>query len=409
MERKNTIFNTLILLLLTFCIQFTDLKIGLVKITEFLLLGLAPLVLLGKLHRFVIYFLVFFTAMGAISLIVTSNLDFSYIEPSLLKKPYWITLGRYAETVTCVILCNISYIFFQSIKKTGEYDFYISRFIDINMIITIGFVFVYLLVVSNLISIDATRLVYDWNIRLRGYFAEGGPYGLMLSFFFILSGLLHNTTKKMSIRIFLFVVISIMAQSKAGILCCIVWIGIENFEFFKNKLRVLMFPILIAAAIGFYFLFTNLSKMYIHEIDRIKIAVKERPSDPNLIMGRISGFFITPNLIKENPVFGIGTGNYPLIRNNKEYRGFFPLPQKKIRNLDAHGYGGMVDIMVDNGLLGLLLFFLILGRIFMDIRREHKKKVYLLGFIILFMFGVQIYFMYPWVLLGILLVKDVKE
>lgn len=403
MERKNIIFNTLVLLFLTFCIQFTDIKIGLIKVAELLVLGVTPFVVLGRLNKYIVYLILFFTGATIISFLVTNNLSFSYLEPSFIKRPYWITVGRYLEIITCLMLCNIVFLYFRSLKNKGQFTFYLSKLIDLNIVITVLFVLIYFLVILNVISINDTRLVYGWDTRLRGYFVEGGPYGLMLSFIFVLLGLLKDSKTTITRRIFLFVVIFFMAKSKSGTLCCLVWLGVENFWYLKNKLKPLLIPLLTVSIIGFYFLFVNISSMYIDEIDRIKLAVKERPNDPNLIMGRISGFFIAPKIIKENPVFGVGIGNYPLIRNNKEYRGFFPLPPKKIRNLDAHGYGGLMDILVDNGVFGLLIFFSILVIIFLRIKAQNGKTVLLIGFVLLFMFGVQIHFMYPWILLGLVL------
>jgi len=143
--------------------------------------------------------------------------------------------------------------------------------------------------------------------------------------------------------------------------------------------------------------------MYVEKLDKIRKEVRLRPNDSNLIMGRLSGFYIAPNMIKENPVFGIGLGNYPLLRNNKEYRGFFPLPDKAILDADASGFGGIIDIIIDMGIAGLLVFmylnYLMVKR-FMD---KNKGVVLQLGFLILFLFGVQLYFSYPWAFLGVIL------
>lgn len=399
----------LVLLFLTFCVQFTDLKIGFVKITEILLLVAAPFVLLGKLNKYVVHFLLFFTVMGVLSFWTTSRLDFAYIEPSFFKRPYWITISRYLEIVTCLILCNIAFLYFRSLKKSNQFDRYINIFIDLNIVLTAVFVFVYLLVVFEVISINDTRLVYSYATRLRGYFAEGGPFGLMLSFFFMLTYWVKSKKGRYIRRIFLFVVIFFMAQSKAGTLCCVVWLGIENFEFVRRKLKPLLFPIITISLIGFIYLFININDMYVKEIQRVKQSVLERPTDRNLILGRVSGFFITPKIITKHTLLGIGTGNYPLLRNNKEYRGFFPLPPKNIRNIDAHGYGGIMDILIDNGLLGIIFFFWILLKIFERVRKERGKIEFLLGFVILFSFGVQIHFMYPWILLALILVKKYKD
>lgn len=143
--------------------------------------------------------------------------------------------------------------------------------------------------------------------------------------------------------------------------------------------------------------------MYVEKLDKIRKEVRLRPNDTNLIMGRLSGFYIAPNMIEENPVLGIGLGNYPLLRNNKEYRGFFPLPDKTILDADASGFGGIIDIIIDMGIVGLCIFFVLNYLMLKRLFGRNKGVVLQLGFMILFLFGVQLYFSYPWAFLGVIL------
>jgi O-antigen ligase len=45
-----------------------------------------------------------------------------------------------------------------------------------------------------------------------------------------------------------------------------------------------------------------------------------RAEDGNFIMGRISGAVIAPRMIAAHPLLGIGWGNYPLVRDDPQYR-----------------------------------------------------------------------------------------
>jgi hypothetical protein len=204
-------------------------------------------------------------------------------------------------------------------------------------------------------------------------------------------------------QLFLFIVIAFFAKSKAGILFTLIWVGLLNLNYLKTKLRAFMYPILALFIIAFYFIFINLNSMYIREFNIVRNSVHERPTDPNLILGRISGKYIVPKMIEENPVFGIGLGNYPLIRNNAEYRGFFPRPPKKILDIDAHGYGAIVDIIVDMGISGFLWFMSIIFLLYVELRTINKGKLPLIGFLLLLGFGVQLSFLYPWIFMGIIL------
>ena len=174
----------------------------------------------------------------------------------------------------------------------------------------------------------------------------------------------------------------------------------------RRKIKDFIYPITIIGCVGFYFLFINIGSMYVNEIGKIEKSIKQRPNDPNLIMGRIPGVFITPKMVIDHPIFGIGTGNYPLLRNNREYRTIFPLPKKEIRIKDAHGFGGLIDVLVDNGILGILCFFLIMWHRYKTLKRYQHLQLLLIGFLLLFCFGVQIYFLYPWILFGLILTKE---
>ena len=405
MKKRVNISNLIIVLFLTFCIQFTDFKIGLVKVSELLLLAMLPILFVKKVNIKIFYILIFFSIEAIISLVITYFLDFEYLGDSVIKRPYMITIGRYLELVSCLVLCVLSYRFFKSSKNREELDYKINVFVNLNIFIVSIFTIIYFMVVLNVISIDDTRLVYD-KMRLRGYFVEGGPFGLMLSFIFILTGYGKKTLARSVKRVFLLIVIIFLAVSKAGLLFAFFWIALENFDFLKGKTKELIYPIIVIGCVGFYFLFINVSSMYVHEINKIKISLRERPNDSNLMMGRISAVFIVPKMIEQHPLLGIGTGNYPLLRNNDDLRGIFPLPTEEIRTLDAHGFGGLIDLLVDNGIIGLTAFLLLMYSIYR--KKPKSEKIFLLGFLSLFLFGVQIYFLYPWILLGLVLVNKTK-
>ena len=90
------------------------------------------------------------------------------------------------------------------------------------------------------------------------------------------------------------------------------------------------------------------------------------------------------------------------MRNNPKYLDF--IPHSPNGKTDAHGFGGIVQILVDGGLIMLLFFSFIMTKFYKKLRLSSKKNSYfLLAFLYLFVFGVQIYFLYPWILFGILI------
>lgn len=390
----------LIVCLITFCVQTADIKIGFVKISELILLLSAPFLFKRNINKFLFYFLLFFTLETVLGLITTSTLHFDILGASSFKAPYRITIARYFELVSCLILCLITFRLFQRHKEKAK--LIIDYLVQWNIIITIFFAGIYILVLTGMLPLNKSIIVYE-DYRLRGFYNEGGPYGLMLSFIFMLTFFQTKSRTRTLTQLFLFIIIVFCARSKAGALLIVVWIGMLNFQYLKMKFKVLAAPLLVVFLIGFYYLFINISSMYITELNRVKQSVIERPDDPYLILGRVSGTYIVPNMVKENPVFGIGLGNYPLLRNNAEYRAFFPKPTKELMTIDAHGFGGLVDILVEMGIFGLLLFTIIVFNLYNELRNRNKGYLFLTGFLLLFSFGVQLYFLYPWAFLGIIL------
>ena len=128
---------------------------------------------------------------------------------------------------------------------------------------------------------------------------------------------------------------------------------------------------------------------------RDRVYVNNNPEDYSVTAGRISATFILHEMFIKNPIIGIGMGNYPLLRNLDEYRSFFPV----ISIFDASGYGGIIDVINQFGLLGLILWGMILKKIYH--LTSNWKIVFLSQFP--FFFGVQMTFLYPWLLIGIML------
>ena len=135
--------------------------------------------------------------------------------------------------------------------------------------------------------------------------------------------------------------------------------------------------------------------------------VVQRPNDTNLIMGRIAGSHIAPKMIMDNPFFGIGLGNYPIQRNLKEYRSF--IPKSPPGKTDAHGLGGIFQLLVDGGIFILFLFIIILVLLIRKtLNLRNNLEIFLFVFPCFFLTGVQIYFLYPWFLLGVIISLNEK-
>ncbi len=399
-EAKN-IKNITFVIFVVFCIQFTELKLDVIKLSELLLLILTPFLYLRKtINKYSLLFLGLFSFWLLVTLVVNSFRDFYLLENvSILKRPYFINIGRFLELLSCVNLATLVYLFFKN-KKRGISLIYIKYIFRICLLFTIYNVLTFGLLKFNIIE-DSVLLYYDHGIRLNGGYVEGGPYGLMLSFTFILTFLFKSKWHFIN-RMFLIIVIFFLARSKAGLVLIISWYILFYYKRMYAKLKEFNIVIILIGGLLISIVIAKLGKDYIDDIVNVRREMKERSTDVNLVMGRIAGLFIFPKMVVENPILGIGLGNYPIIRNNPKYLGFVPKSPKG--KTDAHGYGGLVQLLVDGGIVMLFLFLWIIYSLFKNLRNDERElENYLIIFLLFFVFGVQIYFLYPWILMGLLM------
>lgn len=396
--------NFLFVLFVVFCIQFTELKVDVIKLSELLLLLLTPFVYYKRVNKWILSLLFLFVFWFIHTLLINPFRDFYLLKGvSILKTPYLITIGRFLELLSCINLAALICLFFKN-KTREEITIYIKYIFNFSLFIMIFNVIVYYLYMNNIIV--NTSIVY-WGDRLRGGFAEGGPYGLMLSFTFVLS-FFYKSKYHYITRVFILFVIFFLAKSKAGIVLILVWYFIMYYKRIYKKLRELNIIVIIAFGIFFSLIFVKLADNYIDDIANVKREMKERPRDINLVMGRIAGLFIFPEMIVDYPLLGIGLGNYPIMRNNPEYLDF--IPTSPIGKTDAHGFGGLIQLLVDGGLITFLFFSVIIYRFYVKIKKlKNRNENFLLIFLFFFIFGVQIYFLYPWILLGFLVSLNKKK
>lgn len=405
--KKNSLFivkNLIFVVFVVFCVQFTELKIDVIKASEIALLLLTPFLYVKKINKWILMLLALFIAWFIITICLNYSRSFYLLENvSVLKTPYVISIGRFLELISCVNLTALVYLFFKG-KSKEDIQQYIKYMYDFSFIILMVNVVIYILYMSDFIA--ETRMVY-WGDRLRGWFGEGGPYGLMLAFTFCLSFFYTNKYHFLT-RTIIVLVIVFLADSKAGFMLVLIWFAIHYYRKIYKSLRELNIIVLIIGGLFLSFVLSKLAKHYISDINNIKREIAERPTDINLIMGRIAGVYIFPEMIKDYPAMGIGLGNYPIMRNNPEYLGV--IPRSPSGETDAHGFGGLMQLLVDGGFFVFFAFMYIVYRFYRKIRPLNQGlEKFLFIFLCFFMFGVQLYFLYPWVLFGILISLGSKQ
>lgn len=381
MKLKKKVFLLIIVLIL----HCNDVKISVVKVSELFLL-IYGLKCLPRFHKVSRVFLSLFTLFLIITIIHNLFLSFDEtVVTNILQRPYICSLGRYIELFCCVSFIEliISYAKWCGLK------------VAIQNVMKANFYFCSLIII--LFVIDFFNIYSGFDVivdgRLSGFSNEGGPFGLFISMMIVLSIIYHRP-------FFELVILGsclLLSISKAGIflllLCLLYYLFEKCRKSRKWKIVVLSIsiPIVVALAYVGVILFSQYSKSWI-DPDYAYVYASQNPDDYNFNAGRVSGLYIGYEMIIKNPIIGIGLGNYPILRNLKEYRGFFP----QIPIYDATGLGGIFDLLIQQGFIGLLLFIFVLYKE----KKRNSDSLLLLLFICVFLCGVQLTFVYPWILIA---------
>ncbi|MGN5006711.1 O-antigen ligase family protein [Aeromonas sp. 96A] len=378
----------LIILFVIAC-QTTDVTIGPLKLWELIAITVFTFHV-KTLDKKVLIFLSFFTYILISSIVVTAINDVSYSYYGPLKSKYMIVIVRYVE----LLLCLISLSALVNIIKNSRSGFVggAKKFIDYNFLFVLFCLLLYFL--GRLFSIHIFS--YGDQYRLNCFYVEGGPYGLFISTVLVFEFFLFRRPS----RLLVFSLALAFSYSKAGYVlfcvCFFIWIffRVKQLKLFlepRNRMRFLLFlTVILSLSLC---LIALIARNYVENISNIDEQLSVRSSDPSLVMGRIAASYIGSNIISENPLLGVGLGNYSLVRNSDIYRGVFPV----VDDWDLSGLGGILTILLENGVVGLLLFFTAVVFYFKFTR---DSFVFVLLFILPMLLGAQLYMIYPWLFLG---------
>ena len=417
MDNKRLVFyksELWIIAICTFCLQMPDLKVASIKLSELLMLLLLPFYIKELFKsKTLLYFLAFYILFMLKTFAVNIFTQF-YINDDLplLKHPYFISASRLIEMLACLIFCVFV---INSLKLVKDPLLFIKKLLFVQIFcMGLLYIFVYLLYAAHLLHTTTYEnlIVYDTSegemvYRLRGFYVEGGPFGLFCAFLFTICIAFY---KKLQLNIWYLIiclVLVLLAASKAGymmlVLTFFVFVGIKIRHIFNSIIaKVSLFIVVIIASI---YMSTIILDSYIAGMDDVEqrtALFSPGELDPNLMLGRISASVIVPNMLKTQWVQGIGWGNYPLLRNDPRYRTF--MPEVPVSMWDSTGFGGMLDMMIEAGMLLFLIYLLLYFRIARLINKHFEQSGYMiLACIGPLLLGVAIYFSYTWFLLGIVL------
>jgi len=257
----------------------------------------------------------------------------------------------------------------------------------------------------------ATPVVYDFNDRVRGFFNEGGPYGLFLvaaSLAVLLRAHLKPYVYRFQapMTLGLFGAALLLSGSKAGLLAAagLAVLGVLISGSRRQRLTLIAAAVVFLAGLALFQRQLLAYWLLYQDIDEV---AANHPGDPNYVMGRVTGALIVPRMIAAHPLGGIGLGNYSLMRNDPEYLQGLPA----VDEWDLTGMG-LAGAMAELGVpLALCLFAVLLRPLRMARKRKEASVVAIAAAFqpLSFVLGVNLNFFYPWLITALALASQRAE
>jgi hypothetical protein len=338
---------------------------------------------------------VVFSLLALALALASLRYDFYYPdELGMLKYPVVIGLSRIVELLASVfIMLYLAAQFRSDVKKA----IFMMR-----VYFWAGFasgIFSILSFPLNLAGIDLGT--YSVSHRMRGFYNEGGPYGVYVFSVVLVGVALYKLGWEKKGRLwFAFAILSVAflgSQSKAAIVA-VVALFLLNILMVQSatKLLALLAAVIIFLVAAFQVVDIGAGlRIYQRSSQAYERASYQHPEDGNFVYGRVAGAFIVPRMIGAHPLTGIGWGNYGILRNAPEYRGASIWVNKG----DDPGLG-LLGTAAEIGLP--LLFYLLacLALPYIYLRRI-KAPLYLTNLALLqpiaHVCGAQLNLTYPWI------------
>jgi hypothetical protein len=241
--------------------------------------------------------------------------------------------------------------------------------------------------------------------RFRGFNNEGGSFGVYLLSSLLLTVVSERqgwlTRREYRWAMTVFIVSLIGSQSKSAFLAlAILGVIAAGWLIPGWKRWVLVSGLTVGLiAVGSLLDLREQFDQYLVGASTYREFSNLKWGDPNYVMGRVAGAVLAPRMIAARPLAGIGWGNYPLVRDNPEYRqgGAYSLFLT-----DAPGLG-VVDYIVELGIpLWLYLTWIELKPAFMLRRRRASLWIVSLALIlpVSTWVGTHLNLTHPWVVVA---------
>jgi hypothetical protein len=343
-----------------------------------------------------------FMALAFLLALVALRQDFYSFNDTFFKRPMLVTISRMAE-----LFLDVFYMLYlaslyredERLCRFGARTYYWMG--------VIGGIYAVVSFPINYVT-DLQIGAYGDLHRLRGFDNEGGPYGNYLIGIILLTvamwrrGWLSKLEFQMGIVLFSLCLIG--SQSKAAIFAIALLVTINFLFLAKSAQRLALIGVLTVGLVAVAAVIDLPGKIniYVEGAAQYQNLSMLRSADANLVMGRIAGAVLSPRMIAAHPWLGIGWGNYPLVRDDPQYRRgtAFSLSASDAPSL------GPIDYLVD---LGFPLFFYLTWAEFKPLYLlwKHRVDIWIVNMaamqILANWFGAHLNLTYQWVIVGLAL------
>jgi hypothetical protein len=314
---------------------------------------------------------------------------------NFLKYPVVITISRIIELLASVSI--MLYLAGKFREDRSKAAFAMRVYFWVGFASAVFSIVSYPLSIAKIIDLGT----YGNSHRMRGFYNEGGPYGLYLISVFLVGIALYKRgwVAKYHLRFaFVILVIAFLGSQSKAAFCAILVILLVNGLLTRNFGRRMMLVAAIAIALVTIYQVVDLGAA-LRNYQRLSQAYEwlshRHAKDGNFVLGRVAGAFIVPKMVEQHPVVGVGWGNYGLVRDAPEYRGAAAFAPAN----DDPGLG-IVGMTAELGIP--LVFYLGICLIlpFVYLRRRNSP-LYLTNLALLqpvvHLFGGQLNLTYPWI------------
>lgn len=391
----------------------TMLKVGEVQYLELFLAADLPVLLWGfannrfQVRLFRPFFGIgrgytIFLVLAFLLALLALRQDFTAANETMLERPFLVTISRMAELVL-----DVSYMLYLASCCREDRKIFIFGAKVYYWTAVAGVLYSIVSLPVNLASgIDVG--VYGDLHRMRGFNNEGGPYGtylvtvIGLTLFMYRRGWLSRRQFYWGMGLFL--VGTIGSQSKAGFFVLALSVVLYLVWSLRGWKRAAMIGTMIVLFVTAAVILDIPAKidLYARASDTYQRVSNLKSDDPNFVMGRVAGAVLAPRMIAAHPLAGIGWGNYPLVRDDLEYRQGSSF---SLFSSDAPGLG-LIDYIVELGFpLCLYLMWLLMKPAYLLRRKANDPLLATIAALhpIVVSLGTHLNLIYPWAVVALAL------